>query len=170
MSLVPKDLNAMKSKIAHQLDAPTAESVETRALIDQCQLIEQQLGQEQPKMLTIDQAAERLGVSQQTLRNWERDGKIACTRTTGGQHGHRRYREDHVNDLRRKQASMAEIILPMVTPTKLRALGEMLLGNFKPDEKVNLSISQGAIDNKVRIVIDSEDGLTTIVKTFNAQE
>ncbi len=170
MPLLPKDLNKMKSKLVHQLDGPTPEAADTRALIDQCSQLEKELAFEPAKMLTIDQAAERLGVSKQTLRNWERDGKIVCTRTTGGQNGHRRYREDHINDLRRKQASMAEIILPGVTPAKLRLLGEMLLASFGNDDKVNLSISQGAVDNKVRIVIDSEDGLTTMVKTFSMQE
>lgn len=40
------------------------------------------------RLLTIGQAAEALGVSVQTLRRWEREGKIAPERTKGGQ---RRY-------------------------------------------------------------------------------
>lgn len=167
MPLIPKDLNKMKRNLAHKLDGPTPESVETRALIDQCQQIEKTLALEPAKMLTIDQAAERLGISKQTLRNWERDGKVVCSRTEGG---HRRYSEDHVNELRRKQAATMEIILPMVTPMKLRALGEMLLASFGPEDKINLSISQGVVDGKVRIVIDSEDGLTTVVKTFSVED
>jgi len=39
-------------------------------------------------MLTIEEAAERLGVSTITLRRWEKAGKITATRTQGG---HRRY-------------------------------------------------------------------------------
>lgn len=167
MSLIPKSLVKMKKQIAHDLDGPTPEAAEARALIDQCQQIEKALAQEPSSLLTIDQAAERLGVSKQTLRNWERDGMVTCTRTEGG---HRRYREDHINELRRKQAAMVEIILPMVTPTKLRELGEMLLASFGPDDKINLSISQGAVDGRVRIVIDSDDGLTTFVKTFSVSD
>jgi len=40
------------------------------------------------KMLTIDEAAKRLGVSTITLRRWEKAGKITAIRTKGG---HRRY-------------------------------------------------------------------------------
>ncbi len=40
------------------------------------------------KMLTIEEAAERLGVSTITLRRWEKAGKITAQRTQGG---HRRY-------------------------------------------------------------------------------
>ncbi len=167
MSLIPKDLNKMKRALVHQLDGPTPESAEARALIDQCQQIENELAKEPARLLAIDQVAERLGVSKQTLRNWERDGKIACQRTDGG---HRRYREDHVNELRRKQAASMEIIIAGITPTKLRALGEMMIASFKPDERISLSISQEAVDNKVRVVIDSQDGLTAVVKTFNVED
>ena len=38
--------------------------------------------------MTIEQAAERLGVATSTLRRWEREGKIKPERTPGG---HRRY-------------------------------------------------------------------------------
>lgn len=38
--------------------------------------------------LTIKEASEMLGISTETLRNWERDNKIAPTYTTGG---HRRF-------------------------------------------------------------------------------
>jgi excisionase family DNA binding protein len=167
MPLHPKDLNKMKVKIAENLDGPSEQAASTRELIDNCQLLEKQLAQEPVRMLTIDQAAERLGVSKQTLRNWEQGGKVVCIRTDGG---HRRYREDHINELRRKQASMMEILLPGVTPNKLRELGEMLVSSFGPEDRINLSISQGAVDGRVRIVIDSEDGLTTVVKTFNVKD
>lgn len=40
------------------------------------------------KLLTISQAAHRLGVSKETLRRWERQGLIASHRTVGQ---HRRY-------------------------------------------------------------------------------
>ena len=39
-------------------------------------------------MLTIDELSIKLGVSKDTLRRWEREGKITSTRTPGG---HRRY-------------------------------------------------------------------------------
>jgi putative resolvase len=49
------------------------------------------------KMGTITEAASLLGVSPQTLRRWEREGKIWPERTSGGQ---RRYNLDtlrHIN-------------------------------------------------------------------------
>jgi excisionase family DNA binding protein len=39
-------------------------------------------------ILSISEAASRLGVSDETLRNWERDGKLTPFHTEGG---HRRY-------------------------------------------------------------------------------
>lgn len=167
MLLIPKDLNQMKRALVHHLDGPTPHAAEARVLIDQCHQMEKELSQETARLLTIDQAAERLGVSKQTLRNWEKDGNILCQRTAGG---HRRYREDHVNELRRKQAASMELIIPGITPAKLRALGEILIASFQPDERITLSVSQGAVDNKIRVVIDSQDGLTTMVKTFSVEE
>lgn len=156
----------MRSNIAKKLDEPSSDSIETRRLIDQCSSIEKIISMEPGVLLTIDQASERLGISKQTLRNWEREGRAICVRTEGG---HRRYQENHINDLRRKQASMIEIILPMVTPTKLKELGDMLISSFNPNEKINLIVSQD-LDNRVKIVIDSEDGLTTVTKTFNVKD
>lgn|ERR1035437_1842238 len=48
------------------------------------------------KLINIEEASEMLGVSKETLRNWERDGKIAPTRTEGG---HRRYRLSEIKKL-----------------------------------------------------------------------
>lgn len=122
--------------------------------------------------LSIGQAAEKLGVSVQTLRNWETEGKLLPDRTAGGVkgEGHRRYSEAAINKLLKKQMAGTEIMLPEVTPGKLRALGEMLLSSFRPDEKLNITLSLGVVDGKVRITVDSEDGLTTVVKTFNIKE
>jgi excisionase family DNA binding protein len=41
------------------------------------------------KLITIGEAALLKGVSIDTLRRWESEGKISCERTDGG---HRRYR------------------------------------------------------------------------------
>lgn len=40
-------------------------------------------------LINIKKTAEMLGVHQQTLRMWDRDGKFKAVRTKGG---HRRYR------------------------------------------------------------------------------
>lgn len=52
------------------------------------------------KMLTVGQAADFLGVTRTTLRQWARDGKIGCARTPGSSKapGHRRFL---LSDLRR---------------------------------------------------------------------
>lgn len=44
---------------------------------------------EQEKLISIDAAARRLSVCKETLRNWEKSGKLIPVRTEGG---HRRYR------------------------------------------------------------------------------
>ena len=46
---------------------------------------------EESELVTIGEAARILGVSVDTLRRWERDGKLSASRTLGGQ---RRFRRD----------------------------------------------------------------------------
>lgn len=162
--IYPKNLDVMREKIAANLDgAISQEAKACRELISKCE----GLDVVEDNVLTIKQASVMLGVSEQTLRNWENAGKLIPQRTNGK---NPRYLESQINPLRKKQLGVPEILLPGVTPTKIRALGEMLLSNFSPDEKINLIISQGAVDGKVRITIDSEDGLTTVCKTFNVEE
>ncbi len=48
------------------------------------------------ELLTIGDAARVLGVSVDTMRRWEREGKVAPTRTVGGQ---RRYRRAELDKL-----------------------------------------------------------------------
>jgi excisionase family DNA binding protein len=139
---------------------------EVRDLITKSDQIDAAVHKEED-ILSIDQASERLGVSQQTLRNWEALGKLVPERTAGG---HRRYTESQINALRKKQLAANEFILPDQTPRKLRELCEALLISFEPDEVINLSISTGVVDGKVRVTIDSEDGLKTFVKTFNIKD
>lgn len=46
--------------------------------------------QEQPKLLTIREAAEMLGVHPETLRRWDNEGKLKAVRF--GKRGHRKYK------------------------------------------------------------------------------
>lgn len=46
------------------------------------------------KLLTISEAADILGVTMQTLRKWDKCGKLTPTHTLGG---HRRYRRTDVD-------------------------------------------------------------------------
>ena len=41
--------------------------------------------QTEPELLSVGDTARQLGVSVDTIRRWEREGKIAGTRTLGGQ-------------------------------------------------------------------------------------
>lgn len=54
------------------------------------------------KLLTLNETAERLGIHQDTLRVWDRKGKLKPVRTKGG---HRRYREDDINAMTGDEAS-----------------------------------------------------------------
>jgi excisionase family DNA binding protein len=47
-------------------------------------------------ILSISEAASLLGVSDETLRNWERDGKLTPFHTEGG---HRRYYKTDIEKL-----------------------------------------------------------------------
>lgn len=49
----------------------------------------------------IGQAAQKLGVSVDTLRRWEREGKLTPERNAAG---HRRYTDEDIDALRRSAA------------------------------------------------------------------
>lgn len=51
---------------------------------------------------TIGQAAQQLGVSTDTLRRWESEGRIHPARTLKG---HRRYTDEDIDALRRSHAA-----------------------------------------------------------------
>lgn len=53
-------------------------------------------------LLTVSEAAKRLGVTTKTLRNWEADGAVEAIRTPGG---HRRYEESFLDLLAGKVRS-----------------------------------------------------------------
>jgi MerR family redox-sensitive transcriptional activator SoxR len=48
------------------------------------------------ELLTIGDAARIAGVSVDTMRRWEREGKIVATRTAGNQ---RRFKRDDLNQI-----------------------------------------------------------------------
>lgn len=52
------------------------------------------------KLLTLQETANKLGIHKDTLRIWDRQGRLKPIRTKGG---HRRYREDEVNTLMGEQ-------------------------------------------------------------------
>lgn len=121
---------------------------------------------EEDDLLSIDEAAALLGVTRQTLRNWEDKGKLVPARTVGK---HRRYKRSQINALRGKQMNTNDILLRMQV-AKLRDLVDRLLGSFEPDELVNITIKQDHLEHKVDLTIDSADGLSSISKTFKMED
>lgn len=124
--------------------------------------------QEQEELLTIEEAAALLGVSKQTLRNWEKEKKFIPSGRTAG--NHRRYTQSQVNAMRGKQMNTNDILLHGFQVAKLRDLVDRLLGNFEPDEMVNITIKQDHIERTVEITIDSKDGMSCISKTFKMED
>jgi DNA (cytosine-5)-methyltransferase 1 len=51
------------------------------------------------KLITIREAAEMLGVHQETLRRWDNEGKLKAVRV--GKVGHRKYNKEEVERLLR---------------------------------------------------------------------
>jgi excisionase family DNA binding protein len=77
-----------------------------------------------PKLLTITQAAERLGVHYQTLRAWADAGKVPMVRLESG---YRRFDPDAIERVRNAMgydASDAEIVDPRGKPGRPRKSNE----------------------------------------------
>ncbi len=163
MALVPKK-TILDTPVEELSNLPTSLSEagkEVRSLIEVCNSTCVPDGEDP---LTIDQAADRLGVSKQTLRNWEASGKLVPHAHTKG--GHRRYTASQVAALQKRLLASQETLLPGITPTWLMETGKTLLAGFAPDEKINVIFSQGVMDGVFRITIESEDGLKQIVRKF----
>jgi len=122
---------------------------------------------ESEDMLSVEEAASALGISSQTLRNWEKKGIFVPTRSAGG---HRRYKRADVLALRKQQMTGFEFVLPCITVNDLWESVRNLLAPFDPMEKINVSIRQDSVLNKVQIIVDSEDGLITINKNFTIKD
>ena len=123
--------------------------------------------EEGEKLISIDEAASMLGISHQSLRNWEEKGKIVPQRT---EKGHRRYTKAQIMEVRRQQMKDPEFLLPNVSPNDIIDMVQKLLVNFDPLEKVNVTVKQDSFLGNVKLTIDSTDGLNTITKSFNIKE
>jgi excisionase family DNA binding protein len=126
------------------------------------------LEEDQDDLLTIEEAAALLGVSKQTLRNWEKEKKLIPSGRTAG--NHRRYTQSQINTMRGKQMNTNDILLHGFQVAKLRDLVDRLLGNFEPDEMVNITVKQDHIERTVEITIDSANGMSCISKTFKMED
>lgn len=117
-------------------------------------------------LLTVEQVAEQLGVSAQTVRNWESRGKLKPTHLTPG--GHRRYDQRVITDLKRRQNDF-ELLLTVEASRVLDGVTK-LLSNFRPEEKVTVTIRSDKLQRRVDFVFDSEDGLQTFTKSFKMED
>lgn len=174
MPHIPLNLTEQIEKRAKEREQnPTPlndEALALRELIADCQGLDEIVAEDEAMndFITIDEAALLLGVSKQTLRNWEKGGKlIPALRTEGG---HRRYLRGQIEVARRVQVNPDEILLHDITPNKLRDIVETLLANFEPEEPVNLTIKKDTLDRQVRLCLDSADGLCSVTKTFNMED
>lgn len=95
------------------------------------------------ELLAIGEAAKRLGVSQDTLRNWEEQGKLVPERTAGG---HRRYRLSDLRLVKAKEvnreayaAEFQRLLDDPSSPPKLKHLIRTHLQSF--DDTLNSLIN-----------------------------
>lgn len=79
-------------------------------------------------LLTISQASKLLHVSQRTLRNWEKDGKISSIKTVGG---HRRYSMTELNKfLDIKEEEQNDVELPIATYSRVSSYEQKTKGDL----------------------------------------
>ena len=119
------------------------------------------------RILPIEEASAILGVSPQTLRNWEKDGRLVSERTAGG---HRRYSEETIDRLKKIRMGDNEIIIPNISPSQIMKTMKSFLSGFESDAKVSVIINTNQLDRKVTFTVDSEDGLETRIKTFKMED
>lgn len=172
MAHIPMNLTdeiERRAKVREQNPTPLdQEALELRELIADCGDLSSVTEDAKNDLISIDEASVYLGVTKQTLRNWEKQGRmVPASRTEGG---HRRYLRSQVDAARKVQFNSNEMLLHDITPNKIRDILEKLLANFKPDESVNLTIKTDTLDRKVRLSLDSADGFCSVTKTFNMED
>ncbi len=161
--LVPKNLDDM---IDNQRCQSTSSGKECRDLIEKaskCQIEDENLS----KLLTIDEAAAMLGVSAQSLRNWEDNGKITSERTAGN---HRRYTKKQILEIRKQQVQDIEFLLPDITGAKIQEIVDSILMNFDPLEPLNINFRSDPLSKKLEISVESTLRLCSVCKSFNFKE
>ena len=103
------------------------------------------------KLYTIDEAASYIGLTKQTLRNWEKSGKIDCVREP--QSNYRLFPEEELNRVR-----------PTTKPKKVKQTAPPKKRNdirLKTDSDVKRFISRAH-----RIIRDN-DGRSSIIERFD---
>lgn len=119
---------------------------------------------ENEELISIDTAAAMLGVSKQTVRNWEEKGRIIAERSTGN---HRRYKKTAIFDFKKQQMGGFEFVISDITPTILLNYTKLFLSNFDLTENITITARQDSVNEKMILSIDSLDKLNTFTKSFN---
>lgn len=145
-----------------------AKPIIDKDIINECkELLKEKPPQDVEMQLNIEQAAFLLGVSKQTLRNWEASGKLSPMARTEG--GHRRYTKSQIDVIKKEQLGCSEFVIPKITPEAIREMIDSLLSSFDSYKPVNISIrDQRSLNGKVVLTVDSHDGLDSVSKSFNA--
>jgi excisionase family DNA binding protein len=106
-------------------------------------------------MLTIGQAATLLGVSIDTLRRWESQGKLVPVRTDGN---HRRYTEEHISKAREMMSAgkPEQIFAHCVRVSDFQTAVNKLCSRFGYDDVVTLVFGQHKGFPGVNIFMNTE--------------
>lgn len=139
---------------------------EEKDLLKDLLAMSEDIGQIEEALLTVDQVAMQLGVSSQTVRNWEKQGKLVPAHRTEG--GHRRYSQSQITELQKDQNDF-EIYLK-IQPKKLLETIQQVLTNFADDENISVSIKSVGVKQSIYFTLDSEDGLCTFTKKLKMEE
>lgn len=160
---IPIDLG--KAVLDFSGENPTEEGKQCKKWIEMVENLPEI--KEDEELLNVDMAASMLGISKQTLRNWDEKERITSIRTEGG---HRRYNKKDILNIRKQQMQEKELLIPEITPNDLLFEVQRLISGFDPMEKINISLRQDTMAKKVKLTIDSVDGLNSIAKSFNIKE
>ncbi len=144
----------------------TKEGDECRRLIEMAQNYEKPSASN--KMLMIDDAARMLGVTPQTLRKWEKQGKVCPAARTAK--GHRRYTTEQIQEIKKQQINAKEFLFSEVTPNDMLLMAQKLFRDFDPFEMINVLIRTDTVTGRVHVFIDSLDGLHSTFKSFSVKE
>lgn len=149
----------------------TQRMAEAKAIAEKAQLKEllemsEFVGEIAEALLTVEHAAVQLGVSSQTIRNWEKQGILIPAHKTEG--GHRRYHQSQITELKKSQNDFE--IFVRIKPANLILMIQQVMSNFNPEEIVSVSIQNDPLKHQVRFTLDSEDGLCTFTKTLKMEE
>lgn len=117
--------------------------------------------------ISIDDAAALLGVTKQTLRNWEKENKLVPARTAGN---HRRYLRSQINALRKKQMNTDDILIHDIPVAKVRDMIDKLLANFDVADIVHITVKRDYIEKKVVIMVENIDGNSSISRTLKMED